>query len=127
MPSSEQGTSLEDFAHFLPEVSDKIQAVADTYLDSYNEHFAFGYLIAELFETTQEDKFLHTDGPKDGGVDFLVRDQQAYSIAQCKCPELDRLDQHAQAPTFDDEGLKDLEMALNMLADPKGDYDEAGA
>ena len=38
------------YSDFLPEFSDRIQRISDTYLDDYNEHFGFVYLIAELFE-----------------------------------------------------------------------------
>ena len=87
--------SVPRFAHFLPEISDKLQYVADTYLESYNVHYAFDYLVAELYETTSEDKFVFSDGPSDGGIDFFVRDSPSYTICQCKCPDLDLL-QHPE-------------------------------
>ena len=96
------------FAHFLPEVTDKLQRAADTYLETFNEHQAFTYLIAELYETTAEDRFTFTDGPRDGGIDFVIRDSPAYTIAQCKCPSMDGLKVAIRPPSYDQSILKEL-------------------
>jgi len=90
-------------------------------LESYDEHKAFIYLIAELFETTSEDKFQFTDGPKDGGIDFAVREYQAYSIAQCKCPSLDN--PMPQPIPFDMAAVDELMRGIKILTDRKGEYD----
>ena len=111
------------FAHFLPEVSDKLQRAADTYLESFNEHQAFTYLIAELFETTAEDRFTFTDGPRDGGIDFVIRDSPVYTIAQCKCPSMDGLRVTSRPPTYDQAILEELLSAIAMLRDRSGEYD----
>jgi len=123
MAPSRKTRPVRDFAHFLPEVSDQLRTISDTYLEAYDEHQAFDYLVAELFETTHDDSFAFTDGPNDGGIDFLVRDEQAYTIAQCKCPDLDRLGDNTTPPTFDQEALDQLNRAILMLRDRKGEYD----
>lgn len=125
MDSSEspKATIKRPFSHFLPAVSDKLQRAADTYLESFNEHLAFVYLIAELYETTHEGRFTFTDGPKDGGIDFVVKDSPIYTIAQCKCPTLADLKDATKAPTFDQSSLEELLAAVNMLRDKSGNYD----
>lgn len=111
------------FAHFIPEVSDKLQNAADTYMESYNDHEAFVYMVAELYETTHPDKFIFSDGPKDGGIDFFIKDENSYTIGQCKCPELESLQHETSVPKFDQAPLEELMAAINMLRDKKGDYD----
>ena len=111
------------FTHFLPEITDKLQRAADSYLKSFNEHQAFTYLIAELYESTGEDRFTFTDGPKDGGIDFIVRDSPVYTIGQSKCPVLDGLRNTNQAPSYDQTVLDELLRAIAMLRDRSGEYD----
>ncbi len=115
--------SNPNFTQFLPEVSDKLQTVVDAYLENYNEHYAFDYLIAELFETTQPDKFYFTDGPRDGGIDFFVRDSQTYTICQCKCPEMETLNESDIPQSFDQGPVDELRAAIDMLMDKTGEYD----
>jgi hypothetical protein len=110
-----------EFTKSLPEIIDRLQAVSETYLESYDEHKAFIYLIAELFETTSEGRFQFTDGPKDGGIDFAIREPQAYSIAQCKCPSLDN--PMLQPISFDSSAVDELKRAITILTDRKGEYD----
>lgn len=111
------------FPHFLPEISDRLQRVSDTYQESFDVHTAFTYLIAELFETTDEDHFIFTDGPKDGGIDFIIRDSPIYTIGQCKCPNLDGLNSLNRPPVFDQSPLEELLSAISMLKDRAGEYD----
>ena len=118
-----KSTSSPAYSDFLPEIVDKLQSVADTYLESYNEHSAFVYLVAELFETTFADKFQFTDGQKDGGIDFFVKDASSYTICQCKCPDLDIAQSDADAPVFDQEPLNEIRSALDILRDKQGHYD----
>jgi hypothetical protein len=120
---SAKTVSHGQFTHFLPEISDRIQQAAETYLESFNEHQAFSYVIAELYETTQEDRFVFTDGPKDGGIDFIVRDSPSYMIAQCKCPTLADLNALATPPCYDQAVVDELLAAVNMLRDKSGEYD----
>jgi hypothetical protein len=112
-----------DFSHVIPEIADSFQRIVDTYLDKYDEHDAFSYLIAELFETTDEDRFVFTDGPKDGGIDFIVSDPPAYTIAQCKCADLTTLLQDPSIPKFDSVPLEELSAAIHMLLDRSGEYE----
>ena len=76
------------YTDFLPQFFDRIQKSADAYLEDFDEHRAFTYLIAELFETTSENSFVYTDGGQEMGIDFYVNSAPAYSICQTKCPQL---------------------------------------
>jgi hypothetical protein len=116
-------TFKPDFSAFLPEMIDKIQQVSNIYLESYNEHEAFVYLVAELFETTSEDRFTFTDGQKDGGIDFVVKDSPVYTIGQCKFPVIEGLKNSTKIPTFDHSGLQELLAAVSMLQDKSGGYE----
>jgi len=40
------------FGKFVVDFSERLQRVAETYLEKFDEHHAFDYLIAELFATT---------------------------------------------------------------------------
>ncbi len=111
------------FLHFIPEAMDLLQRVADTYLESFDEHAAFVHLIAELYETTDEEKFVFTDGARDGGIDFIIRDAPSYAISQCKCPAISTLEKGGEIPKFDQAPLEELESAISMLLDRKGEYD----
>lgn len=111
------------FGHFLPEISDRLQSVADTYLETFDEHAAFSYLVAELYETTDEEHFIFTDGARDGGIDFIVKDSPVYTIGQCKCPSIDGLKLVNQAPIYDQSCLEELLSAINMLSDKSGEYE----
>ena len=110
-----------EFTRCLPEMIDRLQAASDTYLESYDEHKAFVFLIAELFETTREENFQFTDGPNDGGIDFAVRESQAYAISQCKCPSLD--EPMSQPYVYDQSALEELKRGITILTDRTGDYD----
>jgi len=108
---------------FLPEIYDRLQEMADKYLDTFNEHQAFNYLVAEIFETTHEDKFAHTDGPNDGGIDFYIKDAPIYTISQCKTPDLDNFFYSNTPITFNDEIIDKTSSAIDMLLDTSGSYE----
>jgi hypothetical protein len=95
--------------------------MSNTYLESYDEHKAFIYLIAELFGTTREDKFQFTDGPMDGGVDFAIREPPAYTICQCKCPSSDK--PMLKPCVYDQSTIDELKAAVDLLSDRTGEYD----
>jgi hypothetical protein len=114
--------SPKEFPKFVAEASEKLQRIADTYLRDFNEHDAFDYLVAELFETTHEDHFVFTDGPKDGGVDFYTKDPPNYTIYQCKCPDLSSLESSSRPITFDDTAIDELTAAVTMLQDANSEY-----
>ena len=107
---------------FLPQFFDRIQKSADAYLENFDEHRAFTYLIAELFETTSENSFVYTDGSQDMGIDFYVNSAPAYSICQTKCPDLSTLTSKDKPVTFGDDALEELIAGVEMLLDKKGDY-----
>ncbi|MCH7931345.1 MAG: AIPR family protein [Proteobacteria bacterium] len=113
------------FSDFLTDITNRLQAVSDSYLENFDEHAAFDYLIAELYETTNPSKFVFSDGPGDGGIDFFIRDTPSYTICQCKCPELDIMSSDATVPKFDRRGLNELVAGIDILRDPRGKYDVA--
>lgn len=125
MPSTAVARSAQapEFSHFITEIWDRLQQVTEAYLESDNEHQAFVYLIAELYETTSEDRFVYSDGPNDGGIDFFVRDSPSYTIGQCKCPDLSSLETQTSAPKFDRAAVNELVAAIDMLRDRSGEYD----
>src|SRR5205085_10345273 len=73
--------------------------------------------------TTYEDNFKFTDGQKDGGIDFFIRDGSSYTICQCKCPTLENLQNGVEPIKFDQEPLDELVRAIAMLQDREGTYD----
>ncbi len=111
-----------DFSQFSVEFADSLQRCAQTYLEEFDEHEAFNYLIAELFATTNPSRFTYTDGPNDGGIDFYVKDGPAYTICQCKCSEIESLSGGTAAPTFDDTAVDELTSAVRMLLSQEGKY-----
>ncbi|MEM3433434.1 MAG: AIPR family protein [Candidatus Hadarchaeum sp.] len=125
MESVQQTSTLGNspvFSDLVPQVIDRLQDVTDRYLDEFDEHSAFVYLIAELFETTAEDHFTFTDGPNDGGIDFFVQDSQYYSIYQCKCPTLETLESCSAPPLFSPSDVQEIASAARLILDPKGVY-----
>ena len=46
------------FRAFVPELIERLQDVGDRYLEEFDEHKAFVYLIAELFENTKAGSFI---------------------------------------------------------------------
>ena len=118
--------NVPSFAHFLPEFIKELDRVSDAYLDVYDEHKAFIYMVAELFETTEEG-FFFSDGPGDGGIDFFIQDSPLYSIYQSKGPDLEAIlklgaDEEPSSTKFGTDALKDIDLALQMLMDEEGEY-----
>lgn len=122
MVKSKLNQSRADYQSFIPEFNDRLQAVSDEYLEEYNPHAGFAYLIAELFENTSPDSFFFTDGPKDGGIDFYIKDNQNYNIYQCKCPNPDNYGISISPIPFDNAAIDELLSAINFLLDPSGEY-----
>jgi hypothetical protein len=115
-------TSEPAFSQFSVEFSESLQRAAETYLEEFNEHQAFNYLVAELFATTNPEHFTVTDGANDGGVDFFVKEGPSYIICQSKCSNLDSLSGLSAAPTFDDTPIDEITSAIRMLRDSEGKY-----
>jgi len=105
------------FKDFVPELQDRLQRMTDLFLEEFDEHTAFDYLVADLFETTNDERFRFTDGPKDGGVDFFIQNFQSYSIYQCKCPAIETLERARVATTFDKNAVMELISAVRFLQD----------
>jgi hypothetical protein len=110
------------FSQFAVELTDGLQRTAETYLEEFDEHHAFDYLIAELLATTNPGHFTFTDGPNDGGIDFFVKEGASYTICQCKCVDIATLSASTTAPTFDDKAIDEITSAIRMLLDPEGKY-----
>ena len=115
--------SEPNFNNFIIEISDKLQQVTDTYLESYNEHNAFVYMIAELYRTTDPDKFKFTHGPKEYGIDFLIKDNGSYTICQCKCGDIEKIRREGDIPKYNRSHIEQLRTAIDMLLDKEGSYD----
>ena len=111
------------YLDFMPEFFDHIQNTTDKFLENYNIHQAFVYLIAELFETTDEEKFEYTDGSKDGGIDFFIQDTQTFVIYQCKCPEDEVIVSNHKPVIFDKAPVQEMMVAIETLLDEQGYYD----
>ncbi len=116
------GAAQPGYPLFAVELTDGLQRAADTYLEEFDEHHAFNYLIAELFATTNQAHFTFTDGAHDGGVDFFVKEGPAYTICQCKCSEVAVLNDSTTPPTFDDKAVDETTSAIRMLVEPAGKY-----
>ena len=110
------------FSEFSIEFLQNLQRAAETYLEEFNEHHAFDYLIAELFATTNSAHFTFTDGPNDNGIDFAVKEGPSYLICQCKCSDIDKLSNASEAPNFDDTAVDEITSGIRMLQDPEGKY-----
>lgn len=111
------------YKNFIPEFLDRIQNTIENYLDDEDIHKAFVYLIADLFETTNEDRFEFTDGAKDGGIDFFIQDANVYSIYQCKCPEYESLDSSDLPQQFDKAPVQESITAVDTILDERNEFD----
>lgn len=112
-----------NYKNFVPEFLERIQATVDEYLDTDDIHTAFVYLVAELFESTREDKFVYTDGSKDGGIDFFIQDGNTYSIYQCKCPEYDQVEGSTIPRKFDKAAVQETITGITTIIDEDASFD----
>ena len=46
------------YKSFVPDFLERIQSTIDEHLDTDDIHTAFVYLMADLFETTHDDRFI---------------------------------------------------------------------
>lgn len=123
--NSDKDSRSKLFTEFCVDLQIELEKMADSHLESYDEHRAYLYLIANMFETTG-DGIVLTDGAKDGGIDFIVQQPPAYSIYQCKCPSMDTLTSiggTVPIPTYDQTPLDELRAAIEILQDRAGTYD----
>jgi hypothetical protein len=116
------GPQAEQFKTFVPEFLDRLESITDDYLDDFNEHLAFDYLVAELFDSTNPEQFKLTDGTNDGGIDFFVQAGSNYAIYQCKCPEVDTLTSVDRPPTFDKSPVQELLQAVRFVLDDSSTF-----
>ena len=92
-------------------------------LETLDEHSAFNYLIAGIFETVDEKSFTYTDGKNDGGIDFYISEEASYSVYQCKFPELDNIEAKCSPITFDRKPIEELISGIDTLLDKEGKYE----
>jgi len=115
-------TEYKEYREFLRSIINRIEEIGKNYEDADDEHHAFDYLIAELFETTDEERgFVFTDKPNDQGIDFYIADPDShyYGIYQCKFPSLDTLEKTPNKPqTFGKKAVDELRRAISYLLGP---------
>lgn len=112
----------QPFKAFAVEALAAMEAVASRHLEEFDVHHAFDHWIAELFETTNNQAFVFTDGANDHSIDFAVRGLQSYSIYQCKCPAVETLLSSTKAPTFDAAAVDELLESVAFMSDAEGEY-----
>jgi len=110
------------FEGFVPEALDALSNTSERYFQEFNIHKAFVYWIAELFETTESDRFTFTDGANDHSIDFAIRAPQSYSIYQCKCPDVDTLEASSTPPTYDAAVVNELLEAIAFMQDADASF-----
>lgn len=74
----------------------------------------FSHLIADTFETLDEDVFHYTDGARDKGIDFYVEDNGGFHVYQCK--SIDEANAK-DGRTFDATCVNELAEAIDFLED----------
>jgi len=111
------------YKDFIPEFLEQIETTINDHCDTDDIHVAFAYFIANLFETSRDDKFVYTDGSKDGGIDFFIQDGNTYSIYQCKCPDYDQIEGATKPRTFDKDAVQETITGVNTLLDQTASYD----
>lgn len=102
-------------ADFNAEISEKMDALRSTNIDlSGNDPDSkvFCYTVADMFDTLEEGRFVYTDGPKDLGIDFYVRDGDDFRIYQCKSIDLEN---YPNGKVFDATPVNELAEAIEYL------------
>lgn len=122
MSAGKRVTGAEAFSEFAVEAVAALEAVAGRHLEEFDVHHAFDYWVAELFETTNGQAFVYTDGANDHSIDFAVRGLQSYSIYQCKCPSVETLLSATIPPSFDASAVNELLEAVAFMTDSEGEY-----
>ncbi len=84
-------------------------------------HKAFVYETARVFSSTASG-FAITDGKTDWGIDFCRADPPIFTMAQCKCPERERLMESEKPLTYDRKALEDMLTGINYILDIKNTY-----
>ncbi len=123
MPNNRtRAATSKSFPSFAVEAVAAMEAVAGRHLEEFDVHHAFDHWIAELFETTNSQAFVYTDGAHDHSIDFAVRGLQSYSIYQCKCPTVETLLAAKKPPTFDAAAVNELLESVAFMTDDEGEY-----
>lgn len=72
----------------------------------------FTYLMASMFENTNEDTFSYTDGSNDKGIDFFVVNDNSYKFYQCKSTDIDL---NPSGKVFDATPVNELDEAISYI------------
>lgn len=107
--------SVFDRAAYHAEVQEKLDDLRTTRIDLTTEDpdsKVFCYLIADVFDTLDEDYFVYTDGPNDIGIDFYTRRDNDFSIYQCKSADQSA---YPNGKVFDATPVNELAEALDYL------------
>lgn len=101
-----------DYTADLLSKLDAIKEECSSLTPDTTDEVAFSYLIAEMFETLDDDQFVYTDGPNDLGIDFYTHSNGSFNIYQCKSID------HGANPegkTFGSDPVNQLEEAIEYL------------
>ena len=119
----EDQLSAPPVSHFIPEVLDRLYAFWDENSEAvgdWNIHRTFVFWAADMLETLNSDVFKYSDGSDDRGIDFYTADDHRFTIAQCKCPAEETLEELAAAgdvQTYDADAVNQLIEAVHFLQD----------
>lgn len=119
----ENQSSAAPVSHFIPEVLDRLYAFWDEnpeVIGDWNIHRAFVFWAADVLETRNSDVFTYSDGPDDRGIDFYTADGHRFTIAQCKCPAEETLEELAAAgrvQAYDSDAVNQIVEAVHFLKD----------
>ena len=87
-------------------------------------HRAFVHETARVFSSTSSGFFL-TDGKNDWGIDFCRMDSPIFTIAQCKCPEQQFIENSDTPKKYDRDALEDILTGIKFVRDFEHPYPRA--
>lgn len=126
--------ATEPFQGFVERALDQLSVAADNFLDvpdlldskPQKVHQAFDYWIADLYETTAEEYFTYCDN-NDTGIDFYIEDDGAYTIYQCKCPDIATLVDLTEPPSWGEGPILDIQRGVAFLRDSESEIKKPNA
>lgn len=96
---------------FLADITSRYDFIREQFLSpSEPDDQVFCYLIANEFETLDEDVFEYTDGKDDKGIDFYIEQGNVFKIYQCKSTE-----SAIGQKQFDSTPVNELAEAIDFL------------
>ncbi len=93
---------------------DQLRADLPSLSTNDSDDKVFCYLVANMFDTIDEDAFHYTDGPNDLGIDFYTQDGEDFRIYQCKSIDSDA---NPKGKTFDETPVNEIAAAIDYLID----------